>query len=142
MGAYLLAVPSCISDFISIQRAVRLFFFEQAKVTDIGKAVGQDPSINTSQITKGIFTRKTPTNSALSPWLKQLLFTLEVDSLSKPIRGADNHWYVAKVSEKQFEYFPADSETVIYQAKLAIAQSKALDGYQSKLANWLEKAKG
>lgn len=117
-------------------------FFEQAKVSDIGKAIGQDPSINTSQITKGIFTRKTPTNNVLSPWLKQLLFTLDVNSLSKPIRGADNHWYVAKVSEKQFEYFPADSETVIYQAKLAIAQSKAHKGYQTKLANWLEKAKG
>jgi hypothetical protein len=68
-------------------------------------------------------------NSKPADWLRTLAFTLPQGADNPPIRSPQGRWYVAKVEQKQTDYYPVDSETVIYQATNAIAKRRAVQAF-------------
>ncbi|WP_064435834.1 peptidyl-prolyl cis-trans isomerase [Pseudoalteromonas neustonica] len=78
---------------------------------------------------QNMLTRKNKSN-----WVIQLAFTQKEDELSHVIRSPDGLWVVIMSNNHHYKYFTSADETVIYQAKKAIAIQKAKHSYQQ---NWL-----
>lgn len=58
-------------------------------------------------------------------FLTTLAMALPLDKLNPAIRGPKGRWYLVKVEQKRYDYYSADSQTVSYQAKRAIAKVAA-----------------
>ncbi|BBN80860.1 hypothetical protein PA25_08450 [Pseudoalteromonas sp. A25] len=71
-------------------------------------------------------------------WTQQVVFSLPTNQLSKPIRSPNGLWFVAQTTRRFYEYYDKDSETVKYQARLALTDAMAKAAYHELKTNWLK----
>ncbi|NOU52458.1 peptidyl-prolyl cis-trans isomerase [Pseudoalteromonas sp. JBTF-M23] len=73
-----------------------------------------------------------------SSWAQQVVFSLQPNQLSKPIRSPQGQWLVAHTKQRFYAYYDKDSETVKYQAKLALTDALAKKAYAELKKHWFE----
>ncbi|CAM4010401.1 peptidyl-prolyl cis-trans isomerase [Pseudoalteromonas byunsanensis] len=76
-----------------------------------------------------------------SSWTEQLVFSLMPGTLSKPVRTPQGEWLVATTLERHYTYYQANSETVKYQAKIALTDALAKTEYKKLKTKWLRQHK-
>ncbi|MBQ4847501.1 peptidylprolyl isomerase [Pseudoalteromonas sp. MMG005] len=74
-------------------------------------------------------------------WVHQVVFNLKKAQLTNPIRSPKGKWLIAQTHQINFDYYPKESETVRYQATLALIENMAQQRYQQKKQAWLKATK-
>ncbi|OHU89315.1 MULTISPECIES: peptidyl-prolyl cis-trans isomerase [Pseudoalteromonas] len=74
-------------------------------------------------------------------WAEQLVFSLLPEKLSRPVRTPNGEWLIAVTLKRHYAYYQADSETVKYQAKIALTDNLAKAEYAELRAQWLKQNK-
>ncbi|MBD1581467.1 peptidylprolyl isomerase [Pseudoalteromonas sp. S16_S37] len=82
---------------------------------------------------KGLVTRQKN-----SSWAQQVAFSLPPNQLSKPIRSPQGQWLVTSTKQRFYAFYDKDSETVKYQAKLALTEVMAKKAYTELKNHWFE----
>lgn len=73
-------------------------------------------------------------------WLSNLAFALPKATLNRPVRGPQGLWYLVKVDDKRNDFYPATSETVVFQATRAIAAQKAQQAFNQLKQQLMQQA--
>lgn len=82
-------------------------------------------------------TQNKVTRQQNSHWSHQVVFNLKESLLVGPIRSPDGKWLVAQTHHIKFGYYPINSETVRYQATLALIEDLAQQTYRQNKQAWL-----
>lgn len=108
--------------------------FKKAVIkTSFQKALSQHALNNIFAKTKGILTREHN-----SQWAAQVVFNLKESQLAGPIRSPNGQWLVAQTHQVKFDYYSVQSETVRYQATLALIEEAAKLAYQKNKLAWFK----
>ena len=108
-------------------------FKQVAQATSFKKALKQYALKSIFSDTQGKVTRKQN-----SQWAHQVVFSLKESLLTGPIRSPDGKWLVAQTHHIKFDYYAIDSETVRYQATLALIEDLAQQTYRQNKQAWLK----
>ena len=106
-------------------------FYQQAKSQGFISAMGDKENVFGKQ--NSVLSRD---NDSAPVFAKQLAFTLPTDTLSRPVRTPANKWLVLMSTEKAYEYYAKNSETVRYQAIEALAKEQAQQNYEAQFKAW------
>ncbi|WP_462169787.1 peptidyl-prolyl cis-trans isomerase [Pseudoalteromonas xiamenensis] len=69
-------------------------------------------------------------------WAAQAAFNLPENALSQPIRTPDGKWLVIATGKRAYDYYLENSETVKYQATIALLTQVALKTFEDKFNRW------
>ncbi|CAH9064134.1 hypothetical protein PSECIP111951_03056 [Pseudoalteromonas holothuriae] len=108
-------------------------FYKYALKYDFARAVTHFKQNDIFAKTQGIVERQNK-----SSWAHQVAFSLQPQQLSKPIRTPQGQWFVAQTLSRFYDYYDKESETVKYQAKLALTEVLAKNAYQKHKAKWIK----
>ncbi|WP_234401205.1 peptidyl-prolyl cis-trans isomerase [Pseudoalteromonas sp. T1lg23B] len=111
-------------------------FYHYAKQHSFEQALSQFKQRDLFAQTDGLVKRKQQNS-----WAEQLAFSLLPNKLSKPVRTPQGEWLVATTLKRQYSYYQADSETVKYQAKIALTDSLATAEYEKLKKQWFRQHK-
>lgn len=83
---------------------------------------------------KAVIKRQALNNS----FVNQAAFNLSITQGPTLLRTPKNQWVIIQIFNKKYDYYPENSETVIYQAKTTLATALAKKQYTNAKNQWLK----
>ncbi|MFH6955545.1 hypothetical protein ACHSBP_20780 [Pseudoalteromonas sp. XMcav1-K] len=83
---------------------------------------------------KAVIKRKTLNNN----FVNQAAFNLSTKQGPTLLRTPKEQWVIIQVFDKKYDYYPENSETVVYQAKTSLATTLAKKQYATAKNQWLK----
>ncbi|WP_105190453.1 peptidyl-prolyl cis-trans isomerase [Pseudoalteromonas sp. T1lg48] len=105
-------------------------FYEQAKKVGFTAALANQEDIFAQH--QGELSR----DDKAKGFAYQLAFTLPANTISRPVRTPNGQWLVIHSRDKEYGIYPANSQTVRYQAINAIAKEQAKTRYKLQFQAW------
>ncbi|WP_105255009.1 peptidyl-prolyl cis-trans isomerase [Pseudoalteromonas sp. T1lg75] len=105
-------------------------FYEQAMKVGFAAALATHEDIFTQH--QGELSR----DDKAKGFAYQLAFTLPAQTISRPVRTPKGRWLVIHCQDKEYGLYPAQSQTVRYQAMNAIAKEQAQANYRRQYLAW------